>query len=255
MLFKELPVGSLFNFVTPDNDLVSNHIYFYTRSSEYESDRMIWLKYTADNMCICLNGVRMTYMTNPMENGKNRIERTHGTPIFYNTDIYKLLNSEHLDTPINGFQQGFLSLFNSEEYDMLLPIVREIETPTGYTRQYGPTLKYQSLVSLPVLDDQSALSRLFDITHVANVGTIHGKCNGQYAVIRSTLRGNYYYNKESYNADRRMFYNFPVVKIKEDAPFVMYNDSDPLTYYSIVGEIPEMNFNFSNDLSTVVEVA
>lgn len=171
MKFKDYPIGLVFKFGRTEIDSI-----FLPTCTRYDNDKMLsWIKINEDNEAIMVGGVRNMCMSVRDPDGKNRLERYHGTLYLPESDLWTWINSDNERILFNrnyvlNLCMGFMAAFTEEERAQLVMQSHSYTVPAGYTRQHGDQITLESQIWLPTVEyldrnirnaTRPELSRLF----------------------------------------------------------------------------------------------
>ena len=239
MVYKDLPAGTQFLFGKINTEVYDTQL----RRSMPTQQYLKWAKTDSNNLAINVDaaGAAIAFDHARPGTGSNRYERMHGTKMYFESSIHKFLNCadeswKNVDEGdacprSNGiFQNGFLSAFNEQEKNCLLPFSVTVGTPAGYQRKYGNSVTKQVYASLPSAEQLGTYREAgsFNILF-HNMRT--------YITDPGTMAMRYQYGTPHTTAGECTYNIAPIVKIKDDAPVDLTENGQ----YII--RIPESDFS------------
>lgn len=146
MTFSEMPIGTTFELGGIN----------YAN----EQKKLVWTKISNDK-AIC-NLKRMRMDARRSTSGTSRVQRIRGFNFFPETHLFKWLNSSTVpsyntsgddERPYFYGDDGFLSCFEQEELDFLIPWKMTTIVPQGFQKKFGKSYTVDTLVGIPSISD------------------------------------------------------------------------------------------------------
>lgn len=170
MKLKDLPVGSTIAF---GKRRIDSTRWYNGHSSMKPYDECVdltWSKVTEDGHLMCLNNTYYLSVDCPRPlTGRTVRQKKYGHTLFFKTALCKMLNSSIIEVPEDqtefkhyftdydytgerGRELGFLYNFNQDEKEKLVKHTMTIDTPVGYTKEFGKSVSEDLYVTMPTTE-------------------------------------------------------------------------------------------------------
>lgn len=144
MEYKDLAPGSIFLFGTMRHEWVPDLLLDVgdgvrtTLHRDEMNDHYVWYKLN-DGRALLLSTQVSHRFSSALPDGINQKERTHGRPLYAESEVKLYLEND------------FLGTFSFQELDQLTPMECETPVPDGYVRRYGNAQHWKSAITLPAI--------------------------------------------------------------------------------------------------------